>query len=450
MTRVLDPAAPELDQCLRGSIPMAVATCSVSGVTNVTYVSRVHRVDGERLALSNQFLGKTRRNLAEHPFASLLAIHPRTYVQYRIDVQYERTERSGPVFDALRRDVDALAALGGPTARFRLESAEVLRIVGAVQVHPDPDWDDVVGTEDAESEGAEERLYFAADLADVAGRVTALEELVTAAGHLVAAMRPDVRIVHAPAYAGRLNGDGAGTAGPDGGAVRDLLAVVARTAEPIRLDDVILSHRYARRILGPDDVPPEDEGLRGGRVEDDAAATGPPPRSVAAAPVLRRGELVGVVGLVSPEVAAFGRDDVATVRLLARLLEPFLPGSHPSGSEASDVDGQQSRSLVDVAEDGTVFVDHEYVIRGLGGDLLAYLLRINAETGRTDFTNRELRSAPELAIPGLRENLESRLLELQRRLEDRALPLRITRTGRGRFTLEIGRPFTLAQPPRPR
>jgi hypothetical protein len=86
-------------------------------------------VDDEHVALSNQFFSKTTRNLAENPRASVIVIDPLSYDNYRLLLAYERTERRGPLFERLRRDVDAIAALTGMQDVFKLRSADVYRVV---------------------------------------------------------------------------------------------------------------------------------------------------------------------------------------------------------------------------------------------------------------------------------------------------------------------------------
>lgn len=85
--------------------------------------------------------------------------------------------------------------------------------------------------------------------------------------------------------------------------------------------------------------------------------------------------------------------------------------------------------------DDTVMVDGEYVIKGVAGRILFLLLTLRADEGRTVFLNRELRLHPFLKLPSYKDNLETRLLNLQRRLEDKNLPIRLDREQRGRIEL---------------
>ena len=119
------PSLESIQLCFEGAVPAVIATASADGTPNVTYLSRVHLVDHERVALSNQFFSKTARNLAENPRASVLLIEPASYDQYRVRMIYERTERRGPVFERLRADIDALAALEGMEDVFKLQAADL-------------------------------------------------------------------------------------------------------------------------------------------------------------------------------------------------------------------------------------------------------------------------------------------------------------------------------------
>jgi hypothetical protein len=63
-----------------------------------------------------------------------VVVDPLTYDSYRMMLVYERTERRGPIFERLRRDVDAIAALTGMAGIFKLRSADIYRVVEVEQV----------------------------------------------------------------------------------------------------------------------------------------------------------------------------------------------------------------------------------------------------------------------------------------------------------------------------
>jgi adenylate cyclase len=95
------------------------------------------------------------------------------------------------------------------------------------------------------------------------------------------------------------------------------------------------------------------------------------------------------------------------------------------------------------AVDGSTFLDGDYLVKGVPGRILWSLLQQHEQDGRIDFTNRELRLDQTLGMPGFNDNLESRLLLLSRRLDERAAPILLIKTGRGRFRIELTATFEL-------
>ena len=95
--------------------------------------------------------------------------------------------------------------------------------------------------------------------------------------------------------------------------------------------------------------------------------------------------------------------------------------------------------------DDSVFADGVYLIGGLAGRILWLLLTVYSTTGRSTFSTRELRLDTFLKLPPWKNNLESRLLLLQRRLDARAAAFRLGREQRGQLRVVCSAQLELAR-----
>ena len=180
-------------------------------------------------------------------------------------------------------------------------------------------------------------------------------------------------------------------------------------------------------------------------------------------PLLVRGELVGVLCLESEVPYRFHEEDKASIELLGSYLaiaiqhmqwqerstdvlgETAIHAAPPIAAPPADsrVATGMRHEIVYYAADECILVDGDYLIRGLPAKILWRLLTIRESTGREQFTNRELRLDKSLSLPEWKDNLESRLLLLRRRLEQKCPDLRIAPRCRGRFGLEVACTVTL-------
>jgi hypothetical protein len=186
----------------------------------------------------------------------------------------------------------------------------------------------------------------------------------------------------------------------------------------------------------------------------------PDARSALVIPLAVRDHLVGVLAAESREPVAFDEWHEAYLEVLGnqialgleRMLEPGGDEPSPAAAEAAPRAGAPvapatpgpRHSFVFYRNDDCVFVDGEYLIRNVPGRILWKLLGQYRE-GRTAFSNRELRLDPGLGLPAFRDNLESRLVLLRRRLEQKCPDVRLVPSGRGRFALQVDSAIELSE-----
>jgi predicted pyridoxine 5'-phosphate oxidase superfamily flavin-nucleotide-binding protein len=438
------PDLRDLYLCFEGAVPAIVATASADGVPNITYLSRVRMVDGERVALSNQFFSKTARNLAENPRASLLIVDPCSYEQYRVTLLYERTDRRGPTFERLRDDVDTIAALQGKQDVFCVRAADIYRVahIELAGVHgplpaegprrgpggPDP----AAGANLAELSA---RLSRCGDL-DTLVEVTVhgLAE-VLGYGHTMVLLADEQRERLYTIASHGYDDEGVGSEVVVG---EGMAGMAALRCAPQRAGNLRQVMRYAHAV----ERSFAEQGIGPGHDVPIPALTAT--QSRVAVPAMAMGHLVGVLVAESPEPVAFDESDEAVLGVVASLVagavegeraraagEPRRRRAAPRGTGAATV------HIRYFPVDGSAFIDGDYLIKGVAGRLLWSLLSQYASEGRTEFTNREVRLDPTLELPEFRDNFENRLILLKRRLAERGAPVRIEKTGRGRFRLDV-------------
>src|SRR6266852_4305946 len=123
----------EIKPAMQGVIPSHVVTCSGDGTPNASVISQVYYVDPDHVALSHQFFNKTTRNVRENPRAQVWVISPEAFDTWDLELEFDHAETSGPVFEALDMQIEAIASLVGMKGIFKLRSADIYRVVAVVK-----------------------------------------------------------------------------------------------------------------------------------------------------------------------------------------------------------------------------------------------------------------------------------------------------------------------------
>jgi predicted pyridoxine 5'-phosphate oxidase superfamily flavin-nucleotide-binding protein len=448
MSDVVAVEPRDLHLCFEGAIPAVIATASTDGTPNVTYLSRVRLVDDGRVALSNQFFSKTSRNLAENPRASILLIDPTNYNQFRLTLVYERTERRGPVFEQLREDVDTVAALSGMQDVFKLRAADIYRVTHVERVGP-------AKRHVLDGDVTSGRRASVGGLAELSGLLSRCPDLDTTVSVVVRGLADLFGYEHSLLLL--LDEDGkrlytiASHGYPDEGIGSEvvvgegMIGMAAARGAPMRLGSLRQMQKYSRSVRHAY----EDHGDIGPGREIPVPGL-PDANSRVAVPAMALGQVVGVLVVESTELVAFDDADVELLTVLASLVANAIEAERAQArtsheSSAPRVPAPAVRSPAPSAAttvrffavDGSTFLGGDYLIKGVAGRILWSLLTQYEAEGRREFTNREVRLDPTLELPEFRDNLESRLILLKRRLNERGAPIRVEKTGRGRFRLDV-------------
>jgi adenylate cyclase len=449
----MTPALESLATCFQGLLPAQLFTCSREGVPNAAYLSHVDYVDSAHVALSFQFFNKSRRNVAENPHALVIVVDPDTGQGWQLRLRYVRSETEGALFDRMSLRIEAIASYCGLKGIFKLRAADIYE-VRSIEAAPEtmgvPPEDSIDRDIRAAAQTPVFTLKAMQDLASRIQRAGCLEQLVDSildgldeifgfkhSMILVPGEEPGVLVTIAthgyPAGAGAEVRYGEGIAG-----------MVAEALKPIRISGLLRGMLYAYAMHQAAAHPERDREQR--RIPMPGL---PNPESQLGVPLLVRGELVGVLCLESEVRYRFHEEDKASIELLGNYLaiamqnmqlqEAGDPQSEPAAAAPAPAPSAKDcrHEIVYYADEEVVMVDGEYLIRSLPAKILWRLLTTREASGRDEFTNRELRLDKSLNLPEWKDNLESRLILLRRRLEQKCPDIRVVPTGRGRFRLAV-------------
>lgn len=459
------PALDTLTSCFQGIVPAMFYTCSKEGIPNAAYLSHIDYVDARHVALSFQFFNKSRRNVSDNPQALVQVIDPDTQQGWYLRLRYVRSETSGAIFDRVALRIEAIASYTGLKGIFKLLAADIYEVISITPVAGDRGQDP-----DAAMPGRRAvpvSVFTMTAFQDLAQRINAARTLEELLDSILAGLEDFFGFAHSMIL---LAGEQPGvlvtlaTRGYDGHGVgaearfgEGIAGVVAEAQKPIRISGLLRGMLYARAVALRAEA--------GGWCPGESRIVMPGmqnPASQLGVPLVVRGELVGVIVIESASPYRFHEEDKTTIELLGSYLaiaiqnmqlqesaEAASEAAHPvepiaTSSAAAPVQTSASE-LAFHTSDEVLMVDGEYLIRGLPAKILWKVLSIHQSEGRREFTNRELRLDKSLGLPDFKDNLETRLLLLRRRLDQKTPAIRITPAGRGRFALELTGPLTLVE-----
>jgi adenylate cyclase len=440
----------QVRRMLEGVIPPALCSVSPDGVPHVAYLSQAEYVDDEHIALSFQFFNRSRRNVLATRRAALSVEDPYTGGAVMMQLDYLRTDTAGPVFERLRAKLAGIASQTGMEKVFRLQGADVYRVREVRRV---------AGRR--ELPAAEPRCDVAAGGRAIAERIARCTELDELVDGVMAGVRDELRIGHAMLllvdreqevfYTMASLGYAVSGVGAELPLAHGLAGVAVREGVALRVGHMTTMTLYGRAARERT----EALGLHG-VLDDEIPLPGlARPRSQLAVPLRAAGQTLGALLVESEQDQFFSYDDEDALTMVACHLASamlLLRGGAQTGAEAPAAAGRPGDGSTPQGSalrvrrhvrDHSVWFDDDYVIKGVAGAILWKLLDDWHHSQRTQFSNRELRQASGLGLPEVQDNLEVRLLLLQRRLDERAGPVRIVKEGRGRWRLDVHRPVVL-------
>ena len=352
--------------CFEGIVPATICSCAADGTPNVTYLSIVHRLDEWHVGLSYQFFNKTRKNVLENPMVQVIVVSPETADQYRLDLQYERTEVAGTVFHRMSTRLVAVATQTGMSQIFTLRGVDVYRVLDCRPVNAEIQAEATPLRQYlAHVELLTEQLATCLDLDSLLE--TALTSLATQFGYAHAfVMIPDEAGQRLYTIASR--GYEASGVGSEVWLGDGMLGVAAQRRTIVRTTSMTRDVVFSRAVRSSI----EHSGTH--HLEQEIPLPGLPHlESQVVAPLVAHGELLGILCVQSDEVGRFLVDDERVIQIVGRYLAASMatlrirPPAEPPAAELRRVPGLSAgvtSTIKHYQSDDSIFVDDAYLIKG--------------------------------------------------------------------------------------
>ncbi len=433
--------------CFEGIIPSSISTCSADGTPNITNLSVVHCIDSRHVGLSYQFFNKTRQNIGQNPFVQVVVVSPANLHQYRLDLRYERTETEGPVFEKMKTRLDAVASQTGMSHIFKLRGVDVFEVLDCRPIN-------------AEAGGeALPKVDFLPQIEEFTDRLSAcagLESVINVSlDSLSALFGYDHSFLMIPDEDGKRlftlgsHGFGESGIGSEVWIGEGILGIAAQRREVVRTTNFSRDVLYSNTVRSAVERGGDDSLL-----ERQIALPGlPQVQSQLVVPLVAQDRLLAILCLQSATTGRFLSDDERVVRIAARQMAAAMALQERLESIKLQEIPRQPSTVVPTAvstvkhykADDSIFIDDAYLIKGIAGRIFWKLVQSYAQSGRVDFSNKEIRLDATLQLPDFKDNLEARLILLRRRLQDRCDFVRLAHMGRGHFRLEVNRQLALKE-----
>ena len=119
----------EMIPALQGTFPNCLNTVDSHGIPNTSYISQVSYIDDEHVAISNQFLNKSMKNIRATKKVSVNVISPENFDSWYLHLDYVRSETEGDLFEDMSMKLEVIASMSGMEDVFKLQAAEVFKVI---------------------------------------------------------------------------------------------------------------------------------------------------------------------------------------------------------------------------------------------------------------------------------------------------------------------------------